>query len=63
MDNGDNLMNAAGDENKSETENHSLHAGRPYNNILLPSNKLHLVDLDVSHPHYIANKLTNTCFL
>ena len=51
MDNGDNLVNTAGDENKSETENHSLHAGRLYSNTMPPSDMLHLVDLDVSHPH------------
>lgn len=51
MDNGDNLVNTAGYENESETENHSLHAEGPYNNIILPSDKLHLNDLDVSHPH------------
>ena len=51
MDNGDNLVSTAGYENKYETENHSLHSERPYNNIILPSEKLHLNDLDVSHPH------------
>ena len=50
MDNGDNLVNTAGYENIYETEDHSLHAGRAYNNVILPSEKLHLNDLDVSHP-------------
>ena len=63
MDNGDNLVNTAGYKNEYRTENHSLHAGRPYNDIILPSEKLHLNDLDVSHPHQIANKSTNICFL
>ena len=54
MDNGDNLVSTAGYENKYETENHSLYSERLYNNIILPSEKsekLHLNDLDVSHPH------------
>ena len=51
MDNGDNLVNTAGYKNEYRTENHSLHAGRLYSNTMLASDMLHLVDLDVSHPH------------